>query len=181
MSKAKKWIDPQEVEITNLMHKAYVAAEVTGETQSEQGKAIQALLEQLWLIKQGLTNSPLADKQWALDELHKNQRQFDPDDVSLAGARKAINKLAAGDYSGAVHTAQASIEHRETIRQDTKAKVGAAGRNTRIKNTSTRRSEIIEDYLKNKSQFRKKDQAYQHYADLYDIGWTTVRSYLNGL
>ncbi len=181
MSKAKKWIDPQDVEITDLMHKAYVAAEVAGETQAEQGKAVQSLLEQLWLSKQGLTNSPLADQQRALDELHKNQRQFDPDDVSLAGARKILNKLGVGDHDGAVHAAQASIEHREAIRQDTKAKVGAAGRNTRIKNTSNRKSEIIEDYLKNKSQFRKKDQAYQHYAELHGIGWTTVRGYLTGV
>ena len=118
MSKAKKWIDPQDVEITDLMHKAYVAAEVAGETQAEQGKAVQALLEQLWLSKQGLTNSPLADKQRALDDLRKRQRQFDPDDVNLAGARKAINKLGVGDYAGAVHTAQENIELRDSIYND---------------------------------------------------------------
>ncbi len=181
MSKAKKWVDPQDIEITDPLHKAYIAAEVTGETEADQGKAVQELADQLLLRRLSLENASPAEKQRALDEFHKKQRLFDPDDLNLAGARKAINKLGEGDNAGAAQAAEASIEHREAIRQDTKDKLGAAGRNTRIKNTSSRKSAIIKDYLRNKSQFTKKDQAYQHYANLYGIGWTTVRDYLNGL
>lgn len=181
MSKAKKWIDPQDVDITDPLHKAYIAAELAGETEADQGKAVQVLADQLLLRQLGLANASPVEKQRVLDELHEKQRQFDHDDPHLAGARKIINKLGAGDNAGAVHAAQASIEHREAIRQDTKAKLGEAGRNTRIKNTSIRKSAIIKDYQNNKSQFTKKDQAYQHYANLYDIGCTTVREYLIGV
>lgn len=181
MSKAKKWVDPQDVEITDTMHKAFIADAAIGETALDQGKAVQELVNKLLLRRLGLENASPAEKQRALDELHGKQRQFDPDDLNLAGARKAINKLGEGDNAGAVQAAKASIEHREAIRQDTKDKLGAAGRNTRIKNTSSRKSAIIKDYLNNKSQFTKKDQAYQHYANLYGIGWTTVRDYLNGV
>jgi hypothetical protein len=178
MSKAKKWIDPQDVEITDPMHKAFITDAVAGETEAGQGKAFQALVDQLWLREQNLTNAPSAQKQRALNELHKKQRQFDPDDLNLAGARKAINKLGAGDNAGAVLAAQASIEHREAIRQDTKTKLGAAGRNTRSKNAEATKRAIIQEFLK--SRIPKK-QAYHHYAKLYGIGWTTVRDYLIGV
>jgi len=181
MTKAKKWIDPQDVEITDPVHKAFITGVVSGETEADQGKAFQTLVDQLWLKEQNLTNASSAQKQLALDQLHEKQRQFDPDDLNLVGARKAINKLGAGDNAGAVKAAQASIELREAIRQDTKTKLGAAGRNTRSKNAAAIKSEIIEDYREKKSQFPKKSQAYRHYAELYKIGYTTVRDYLIGV
>jgi len=181
MSKAKKWIDPQDVEITDPMHKAFIAAEVAGETEADQGKAVQVLADQLLLSRLGLANASPIERQRVLDELHKKQREFDPDNVSLAGTRKIVNKLGAGDHAGAVRAAQDNIEHREAIRKDTKDKVGAAGRNTRIAKAAAKKNAIIKDYLKNKSQFTKKNQAYHHYAELYNISWTTVRDYLIGL
>jgi len=174
----KKWVDPQDVEIVEPLHKAFIAAEVAGETEEDQGKAVQDLLDQQWLIHQGLENAPPTEKQWALDELHKNQRAFDPDDLGLAGARKIMNKLGAKDFTGAVQAAQNSMEHSGAIRQDTKDKLGEAGRNTRNKKLAATKSAIIEDYLK--SGVPKK-RAYHHYAELYGISWTTVRKYLIGI
>jgi hypothetical protein len=179
--KVKKWIDPQDVEITGPLHKAFIAAEVAGETEADKGKAVQALIEQIWLNRQGLENASPPEKQKAIDALHKNQRAFDPDDFNLAGARKAINKLGAGDHTGAVQAAQNSMEHRGAIRQDTKDKLGAAGRDTRSRNAETRKQLIIEDYRKNKGQFPKKALAYTYYAELYGIGYSTVRGYLIGV
>jgi hypothetical protein len=116
--KAKKWIDPQDVQLTDPMHKAFIAAEVAGETEADQGKAAQELVNQLLLRKLGLENASPTEKQRALDDLHKKQRLFDPDDLNLAGARKAINKLSAGEFAGAVRAAEASIEQRDSIYND---------------------------------------------------------------
>lgn len=118
MSKAKKWIDPQDIEITDPRHKAYIAAEVAGETEADQGKAVQELADQLLLRRLSLENASPVEKQRALDEFHKKQRQFDPDDLNLAGARKAINKLGEGDSAGAVQAVQASIDQRDSIYND---------------------------------------------------------------
>jgi hypothetical protein len=179
--KVKKWIDPQDVEITGPLHKAFIAAEVAGETEADKGKAAQALIEQIWLNRQGLENASPPEKQKAIDALHKNQRAFDPDDFNLAGARKAINKLGAGDYTGAVQAAQNSMEHTGAIRQDTKDKLGAAGRNTRIRNAEARKQLIIEDYKKNRDLYGKKEFADKPLAKKYGVGRTTVRAYLKGI
>jgi hypothetical protein len=176
--KSKKWVDPQDVEITDPLHKSFVDHAASGEADEDKARAAQALIDRLLLMQRGFVNASPTEKQQALDELREKQRQFDPDDPNLAGARKIINKLGAGDYAGAVQAAKANIEHREAIRQETKAKLGEAGRNTRSKNAQATKSAIIKDYLK--SDMPKK-QAYHHYAELYGIGWTTVRGYLMGV
>ena len=177
----KKWVDPQDVEIVEPLHKAFIAAEVAGETEEDQGNAVQDLLDQQWLTHQGLENAPPTEKQWALDELHKNQRELDPDDLGLAGARKIMNKLGTGDYAGAVQAAQNSMEHTGAIRQDTKDKLGAAGRDTRSRNAEARKQLIIEHYKKNRNLYGKKDFAHKPLAKKYGVGWTTVRGYLKGI
>ena len=92
-----------------------------------------------------------------------------------------LKKLISEQYGASAHLAEANIKYRDEIRQDGKDKLGAAGRDTRIRNAETRKSAIIDDYLKIKSQFTKKDQAYSYYAKLYGIGETTVRDYLIGV
>jgi hypothetical protein len=111
----KKWVDPQDITVTDPAQKNFITKGNDNETQEEQGQAVQALIEEQWLIKNGLINATAKQKHLAIAELHQRQRAFNPDDPALWGAARIANKLVAGDFSGAVIAAEAGLVHRQNI------------------------------------------------------------------
>ena len=115
-AKSKKWVDPQDVEITDPRLKAFECGGVDGETEEDQGKALLSLIEELWLEKKGFTSATYSEKQAAIKDLHEMMRDFDSDDPDLCGGvRKAINKLGNKKYADSVHAAESSIDHRNKV------------------------------------------------------------------
>jgi hypothetical protein len=180
-SQAKKWIDPQDVEITDARHKAFIDAEVAGETAEDQNRALQAAIEQWWLQEKGLTDATTNEQQDALVQMRTGLQTLESDIPDQQVPLKMLKKLIAEQYGASAHLAEANIKYRDGIRQDNKDKLGAAGRESRSRNAEARKCAIIADYKKNKGVFTKKEFAYRHYANNYNIGWTTVREYLTGV
>ncbi len=180
-SQAKKWIDPQDVKITDARHKAFIDGEVPGETAEEQDVALQVAIEQWWLQEKGLTNAPPFEQQDALAQMRTGLQTLESDNPDQQIPIKMLKKLITDQYGASAHLAEANIKYRDGIRQDNKDKIGKAGRDTRNRKAEARKSEIIDDYKKNKGIFTKKEFAYSHYAKIYNIGWTTVREYLTGV
>lgn len=175
-SQAKKWIDPQDVEITDARHKAFIDGEVAGETAEDQDVALQAAIEHWWLQEKGLTDAPPSEQQDALAQMRIGLQTLESDNPDQQIPLKMLKKLIAEQYGASSHLAEANIRYRDGIRQDNKAKLGAAGRNTRSRNAEARKRAIIEDYKK--GTFAKKEFAYKPLADTHGVGWTTVRDYL---
>lgn len=178
-SRAKKWIDPQDVEITDARHKAFIDGEVAGETAEDQDVALQAAIEQWWLQEKGLTDAPPSEQQDALAQMRTGLQTLESDKPDQQIPLKVLKKLIAGQHGASAHLVEANIKYRDGIRQDNKDKLGAAGRNTRSRNAETRKRAIIEDYKK--GNFTKKEFSYEPLAKKYGVGWTTVRGYLNGV
>lgn len=176
---AKKWIDPQDVEITDARHKAFIDSEVACETAEDQDAALHAAIEQWWLQEKGLTGAPPSEQQDALEQMRKGLQTLESDEPDQQVPLKMLKKLIAEKYGASAHLAEANIKYRDGIRQDNKDKLGAAGRDTRSRNAEARKRAIIEDYKK--GNFTKKELSYKPLAKKHGVGWTTVRGYLNGM
>ena len=180
--KAKKWVDPQDVEITDPRLKAFIESEIEGETAEEQDIALQALIEQLWLEKNGLTDAMPVVKLAALAQMRRGQQTLESDEPDQQIPLKMLRKLGARQYGASAHLAEENIKYRDGIRQDDKDKRGAAGRDTRIQNAEARKIAIINDYKNNKALlYLKKEYSYKPLAERHGVGYTTVREYLIGV
>lgn len=178
-SRANKWTDPQDVEITDARHKAFIDSEVTGETAENQDAALHAAIEQWWLQEKGLIDAPPSEQQDALAQMRTELQTLESDSPDQQIPLKMLKDLNAEKYGASANLAEANIKYRDGIRQDDKDKLGAAGREIRSRNAEARKRAIIDDYKK--GNFTKKEFSYEPLAKKHDVGWTTVRDYLIGV
>lgn len=108
-------IDPQDIELTNIDLRVFAEGGAPGETEEEQGKAAQELIERLWLKHQGLTNASAKEKRKAIKELHRQMLEGDSNDPRLLAPEKILRRLAQGEYEKAVQVAEDSIRHRGMV------------------------------------------------------------------
>lgn len=122
-------IDPQDIELTNPEMKAFSEGGMPGETGEEQGKAVQKLIERLWLEHHGLAGASDTEKLKAIMDLHRLQLDGDSDDPRLFVPQKILRRLAQGKHERAVQVAEDSINQRQAIGRNAISKQSSQNRN----------------------------------------------------
>jgi|GEM_PF-2127704 len=180
----KKWIDPQNIKITDARLKVFIDGEIKDETAQQQDQALQAFIEQLWLEKKGLISATRVEKLEALKQMRIAQQTLESDEPDQQTPLRMLKKLGAKQYGASAHLAEENIKYRDGIRQENKDQLGAAGRGTRIRNIELRKQAIVKCYQKLKAlnpRTKKTKSLYEEISKKYNVGWSTVKEYLLGV
>ena len=146
------------------------------------GKKLWAFSLNYRLELLGHLNSSEAIKKQINAETTKMALEWDTDDASLAVEQKLMNRLARGDYIGAIKLAESNVRYKEKNYQNTVVTNNKKNAKAKHESNNTQKTKALAYYKDKRHLFSSKEDAAEELAKRFPpIKKSTYRRLLRGI